>query len=182
MRLAVPAATLAFILLAEPAAARDRRSLPALAPKTAEGAPHAGAPMEFWVRPFALDVADDPTFKPGQVWRYRTRPNEQRSRIVVCRVDSAARRGTIVHVQVTGIKMRKRATVLGFVTTVDHLPITREALVTSVMSLEREDDGCKDFDTPYWQWRREFVSGSGSAGVYAASVAESLEFLVRQRR
>ncbi len=180
MRLVVPAATLAAILLADPTAAKDRRRPPPA--EAHDDSPPASGPLEFWAGRFALADADDPTFKPGQVWRFRTRPTEPRSRVVICRVESAARRGTIVHVQVTGIRIRKRATVLGALTTVDHLPITREALVTSVTTIEREDQGCKDFDAPYAQWRREFLSGSGKVGVYAAPVAESLDFLERSLR
>lgn len=182
MRLAVTAAPLAALLLAAPAPAKDRRRPPAAATKAQDGSPRTGGPIEFWVRPFALEDGYDPTFKPGQVWRYRTRPTEQRSRIVVCRVDSAARRGTIVHVQVTGIRIKRRTSVLGYVTAVEHLPLTRQALVASVTTLERDDQGCNDFEAPYAEWRREFVSGSSNTGIYAASVAESLDFIARARR
>jgi hypothetical protein len=43
--------------------------------------------------------AEDPKFKPGQVWSYKTRPGEERSTITILRVESSPKLGMIVHIE-----------------------------------------------------------------------------------
>jgi hypothetical protein len=47
-----------------------------------------------------------PPFTPGQIWTYNTRPNEQSSRIIICRVESDPNLNQIVHIHVTGIRLK----------------------------------------------------------------------------
>jgi hypothetical protein len=45
----------------------------------------------------------DSTYKPGQVWSYKTRPGEASSTITILRVEATPKLGTIIHVRVDDI-------------------------------------------------------------------------------
>src|SRR5947207_3386083 len=68
---------------------------------------------------------DKSEFKVGQVWNYRTRPGEENSTLVVLKVETAPGWKTIVHIGVTGVKLK---TAKGIQDTVPHLPIDEAAL------------------------------------------------------
>ena len=46
-------------------------------------------------------------FAPGQVWTYKTRPGEEASRIIVCRVETDPKLGEIVHIHVNGLQISR---------------------------------------------------------------------------
>lgn len=175
MRL-VRAATIAWLAVAGVAESQDRSSDPEKAVELYEALREGTARFEFEPKPFVLDAAEDPRFRPGQVWRYRTRPGEERSRLIVCRTDSGPQFGTFVHVQVEGVELRNPVG-SKLSTTVDHVPLAREALDPSVTEIQRTDGTCKNFGVAYEKWRREFLSPRGRAGVFTASVAETIELL-----
>src|SRR6266513_4745920 len=67
---------------------------------------------------------DKSEFKVGQVWNYRTRPGEENSTLVVLKVETAPGWKTIVHVGVTGLKIK---TSRGIQYTIPHMPFDEAA-------------------------------------------------------
>lgn len=114
-------------------------------------------------------------FHPGQTWQYKTRSGEEASRVVVCRVDSDAKLGPIVHVYVDGIAIKNPHVPDGVSRVVQHMPFSAEALRESVVAVEESRQPLPDFEEGYDTWREAF--DNGEAGVFTVSVAEGLDFM-----
>src|SRR5712664_3426093 len=71
-------------------------------------------------------------YKVGQVWRYRTRPGEEASTLTIVKVESEPKLGIIVHVSVSGLKIRSSKSKTGFAENISHLPFAEEAIRSSV--------------------------------------------------
>ncbi len=111
-------------------------------------------------------------FTVGQVWTYHTRPQEEASRIIVCRIESDPKLGQIVHVHVNGLRFRNSQAPGGYSDQIGHMPYSAVALRDSVVSLESSGAELPDFEEGYQQWRSAFDSGKG--GVWTAPVSEAI--------
>jgi hypothetical protein len=112
-------------------------------------------------------VVEDPTYKPGQVWSYKTRPGEEASTITILRVESTPKMGVIVHVRIDGFKLENCAGNKGD-SAMDHAPFTKAAIDKSVVKLIRTEKEIPDFQEGYKDWL------SHCGGLYQVSVAEAL--------
>jgi len=74
-----------------------------------------------------MSPSDGPRFAAGQVWRYRTRPGDEQSTLVVVEVT-----GRTVHIQLRGIRVRTGS---GLTMSEMYLPIALSALCDSVTDL-----------------------------------------------
>jgi hypothetical protein len=125
-------------------------------------APATAATGRNSVRPFA----------PGQVWTYYTRPGEESSRMVICRVESDPRLGEIVHIQVNGIRLKNKHAPAGFSGQIGHMPYAADALRKCLVNLEVEGAALPSFESGYGEWRSAF--DQGKAGVWTASISEAI--------
>ena len=112
-------------------------------------------------------VVDDPTYKPGQVWSYKTRPGEDESTITILRVESTPKLGTIVHVRIDKFRLENCKGNTGD-STMDHAPFAKAAIDKSVVKMLRTEKDIPDFDEGYKDWL------SHCGGVYKMTVAEAL--------
>jgi hypothetical protein len=112
-------------------------------------------------------VVDDPTYKPGQVWSYKTRPGEDDSTITILRVESTPKLGVIVHVRIDGFKLENCTGQKGN-SAMDHAPFTKAAIDKSVVKLLRTEKDIPDFQEGYTDWL------SHCGGLYQTSVAAAL--------
>jgi hypothetical protein len=111
------------------------------------------------------EVVKDKKYQPGQVWQYKTRQDEQGSRISVLRVEMLPKVGTIVHVRVDHVRLRNCAggpEPDNF----QHMPFTRDAIERSITKLEK--DSVNTDLGGYEQWRAD------CGGVYTITVAEAI--------
>lgn len=109
----------------------------------------------------------DKKYQPGQVWQYKTRPQEEGSRVTVLKVEKLPRMGTIVHVRVDDIRLRncrRGPEPNGF----QHMPFSRDAMEQSVIKLEKDNAAVGDLGG-YEQWRAD------CGGVYTITVAEAID-------
>jgi len=111
------------------------------------------------------------TFRPGQVWRYATRPGEEQSRLIVLRVDLEPNLGEIIHIAITGVRLTPSNDDLAPMTAIGHVAVARAALEASRLSLEPENPEVPEFQND--TWRAAF--DAGSAGVFSVPVAEIVE-------
>jgi hypothetical protein len=111
-------------------------------------------------------------FEPGQVWTYRTRPGEEGSRVIVCRVENDADLGQIVHVYVNGLRMRNKNAPHGTVDHVPHMAYSARAMRRSVVKLEATGTSLPQFEERYHEWRTKFMQSR--AGVWTAPLADSI--------
>lgn len=153
-----------FIGLLRAAAADD---------KTDDGMWDMTEPERQNVRFFLLNGGKPPPpFAPGQVWTYRTRPGEEASRLVVCRVESHPTLGEIVHIHVTGLKLKSPTAPGGFVIEIGHMPYSAEALRVCLTGLASTDAAKPDFEQGYQHWKAAF--DNGKAGIWTAALSEAV--------
>lgn len=79
---------------------------------------------------------DDPKFKPGQVWSYKTRPGEEESTLSILRIESSPKLGVIIHIRVNDFQF-KNCTGGPAPHTLGHAPFSRAAIDSSVVKLLR---------------------------------------------
>ena len=111
-------------------------------------------------------MTSDSKFHPGQVWQYKTRPNEKGSTLTILKVESLPKLGLIVHIRVDKIRFRN-CTSGPEPDKFEHMPFTREAIDQSVTKLVRQDE-VPAFQSGYDAWRK------ACGGVYTISVAEAI--------
>ena len=115
----------------------------------------------------APEVVKDKKYHPGQVWQYKTRQDEQVSRITVLKVEALPKLGTIVHVRVDHIRLRN-CTGGPEPDNFQHMPFTRDAMERSITKLEKDGVDIPDLGG-YEQWRAD------CGGVYTITVAEAIK-------
>lgn len=113
-----------------------------------------------------------PVFAPGQVWTYPTRPGEETSRVVVCRVEEDPKLGGIVHIAVSGLRVKNRHVRTGVTDRISHMPYGADALRACVTVLEVSNAPLPPFEEGYRQWRAAF--DAGQAGVWGLAVADAI--------
>ncbi|HEU4415914.1 MAG TPA: hypothetical protein VFT65_14105 [Candidatus Angelobacter sp.] len=118
-----------------------------------------------------LKEVHDDKYKPGQVWSYRTRANEQESTLTILRVDETPDKKRIVHIRVDHVQLTNckggQAP-----DTFEHMPFSREALNEGVLKVIRTGP-VPDFRSGYSEWRAGW--DAGKAGYYTISVALALD-------
>ncbi|WP_299124397.1 hypothetical protein [uncultured Winogradskyella sp.] len=113
--------------------------------------------------------------KSGQIWKYNTRKGEEKSRIVILKVEDYGKRGEIVHIAVNGLKIKNKHIEGGISKEIGHLPFDKEAIIKSLTELESTTDELPDFMDGYLQWKEAFDSGKG--GVFTIEVKEAVDFV-----
>ena len=116
-------------------------------------------------------------FAEGQVWKYKTRANEQDSRITIVRVDgNDPEFGNIIHIYVSSLEIPNPAAAGGKTTFVNHMPYSEETLAASVLELELENQPLPDdFEAGYQLWKEAYEREE--AGIFEVSVVEAIEFV-----
>lgn len=121
----------------------------------------SGAPLQASGDPYAV----------GQVWEYRTRPQEPQSLLVIREIEDSAAMGRIYHVSVTGI----RADAKWGPTDLAHSPVSRQTLDASVTRLsDRRPESMPDHRPGIADWR------AAGGGVFTISIAEIIDLIDQQ--
>lgn len=106
-------------------------------------------------------------FETGQLWRYKTRPTEGDSRILIQRVEYDERLGEIVHIRVVGLKFKGPK---GPLSVLPHLPYSGPALRKCLTALESSGDRVTtDYLEGYEVWQE------ARGGIFTADVASVLD-------
>ena len=121
-----------------------------------------------------MDFVDtrDSEFKIGQIWKYKTRPNEPDSRLTVCKVEVAGKLGTVIHVSISAVKIKSPQNKNGEATEISHLPFAESAVKQSVLQIAQEKAALPDYSEGYQTWRKAAEQGKG--GVWTIAVAEAI--------
>src|SRR5438046_2310366 len=99
---------------------------------------------------FALDIGRlMGPFADSQVWVYKTRDGESASRIVICRVESDAKLGEVIHIHVNGLHFKNRRAPGGYSDAIGHMPFSADALRSSVSALESVNVVLPSFEDGY---------------------------------
>ena len=116
-------------------------------------------------------TTSDPKYRPGQVWRYHTRPDEETSRITILKVESREDGNTTVHIRVDGLKLRNPRAPTGHNEVLPHAPIDAVALDRSVVTMDSTVETLPEFEEGYRTWK------DSKGGVFTITVAEILTFV-----
>ncbi|QIF82871.1 hypothetical protein [Brevundimonas sp. 'scallop'] len=115
------------------------------------------------------DTATD-RYAAGQVWEYRTRPQEPKSLLMIREVEDVAPIGRVYHVSILGIRPAAK----GAPTQIDHSPVSRQTLDANVIRLSSETPAAPDYQPGIADWR------AARGGVFTISVAEIVDLIDRQ--
>ncbi|HEX8143891.1 MAG TPA: hypothetical protein VF553_14930 [Pyrinomonadaceae bacterium] len=112
-------------------------------------------------------------YKVGQIWSYKTRPNEKKSSFIVLKVENHPKLGNIVHIALRDLKLKKPNG--DFIETAGHLPFAEEAINKSAVKLLKEKADLPDYEEGYGMWREAF--DAGKAGIYTITIAEAVDVM-----
>lgn len=101
-------------------------------------------------------------YAEGQVWEYRTRPQDEGSLLKIQRIEDA---GSVFHVSLVGVRLG------GSPTEIQHLPVSRQTLDASVTRLSDSDTPFPDVAAGYAEWQR------AQGGVFTLTMAEIVDFV-----
>ena len=110
------------------------------------------------------------SYEVGQVWSYKTRPQEPNSTLMILRVDnSSGKLGTVIFI---GLKELRVQHPTGKVfPSMSPLPFTKEALDRSVIKLVGKTDQLMPSNFGYSKWQEALRQGR-TPPTYARTVAE----------
>jgi len=117
----------------------------------------------------------DSKYKVGQQWSYSARPGEEKSYLIIVKIDNDPKLGRIIHIALRGLKMKNPHSPDGFSEDVNHMPFLEAAIEKSGLKLLKEKVELPDFEEGYQIWRKAF--DAGNAGAYSITVAEAVEVM-----
>ncbi|MDJ0975485.1 MAG: hypothetical protein QNJ98_13555 [Planctomycetota bacterium] len=119
-------------------------------------------------------------FKPGQVWRYKTRAVEPNARVIIGRVEERPKDGTIIHVKFVGVQVKNNHAPNGVSTELAHAPVALAQVEASVTELTDEAPDLSGFEEGYRTWLAAYKSGEG--GVFTVPLSEISEYIEQTLR
>lgn len=119
----------------------------------------------------------DIKLQSGQIWKYETRKGEERSRVVILKVEDYGESGIIVHISIRGLKIKNPRLSAGYSEEIGHLPFDKEALLKSLTELESHAGELPDFEDGYSHWKEAFLRGT--SGVFIGNVYDAIDFVDR---
>ncbi|WP_426476010.1 hypothetical protein ACP3T3_11460 [Chryseobacterium sp. CBSDS_008] len=111
-------------------------------------------------------------YRVGQEWNYKNRPTEKSSILKILKIEEYPETGKVIHISISGLKIKNPASPTGFAEYFSHIPISEEALNKSVTNLKNETGKKPDSleMDGYSYWKREF--DKGEAGIFTIPVSE----------
>ena len=109
-------------------------------------------------------------YAAGQVWTYHVKPGDEGSTLQINKVEQDPKLGAIFHISVFGLHISNPRVGGGVLTELPHLPVSKETLDKSVVSLSHAPIRPVAYEEGYAHWKKEF--DAGRLGVYTMSVAE----------
>ena len=111
-------------------------------------------------------------YRVGQQWNYKTRSTEKSSILTILKIEEYPETGKVIHISISGLKMKNPASPSGYAETLTHIPISEEALDKSITSLKNETGKKPDSleMNGYSYWKKEF--DNGNAGIFTIPVSE----------
>jgi hypothetical protein len=120
------------------------------------------------------DFQDD-KFNVGQIWNYNTRPGEENSTLTILKVEKYDSLGIVIHIYVSGLKLKNNQKPGGYTDDIGHLPLSKEAVLKSVTHLVSEHNKLPDFQEGYTTWKTAF--NSNKAGIFSIDVSEVVKYV-----
>ena len=100
-------------------------------------------------------------YAEGQVWEYKTRPQDAGSLLRIQRIEDGGKLGTIYHINLIGIVLGNKGP-----TVIQHLPVSKATLDASVIRLSDAKRDWPDATAGIAQWR------AAQGGVFDIPISE----------
>ena len=103
---------------------------------------------------FALAVGSAlaQSYEVGQIWSYKTRPQDPKSTLTILRIDNSISLGVVVFISLADVNIQHPYG--GVVRSLSPLPFTKAALDKSVIKLVGQTDKLMSSETGYWKWKQ----------------------------
>ena len=111
-------------------------------------------------------------FAVGQVWRYKTRPGEEKSRLTIIKVETLGGH-SMVHIALSNLVFKLDGQPMS---ECSHLPFSEQAIRESVLVLEGATQGDIELGG-YNDWRAAF--DAGKAGVFTDPVDKTVDAMAQ---
>jgi len=118
---------------------------------------------------------DLPRLEPSQEWHYHTRDAEEMSTLKILKIENEEGHGRIVHIAISGLKIKNPNHPTGFTDEILHLPVTEEFVCNSITTLVQVNGALPDYASGYEQWKSAFEAKK--AGVFKMPIAEIVLFI-----
>lgn len=115
------------------------------------------------------------SYAVSQRWRCQGRSASETPVLTINRIDAHPLGGEILHVSVSGARIRHPGLRDGVITTFAHLPVIGQVLERSDAELVGEGAPDPAYLEGYQQWKQAF--DAGQAGSYGISLAEILDLI-----
>jgi len=112
-------------------------------------------------------------FSEGQVWSYRTRAGEESSTLLIDKVESDPKLGSIYHISVFKVRVKNSHSPTGSSIDLPHFPVSKETLEKSCVKQVGRSKPNPEYREGYAQWKQAFEQGQ--AGIFTISVAEIVD-------
>lgn len=109
------------------------------------------------------------TYEVGQVWSYKTRPQEPKSTLMILRIDNTSKLGQVVFVGLTDLRVQHPNGKA--IASMSPLPFTKQALDTSVVKLVGKTDNPMSSNFGFMKWKEAQLAGK-TPPTYDKPVAE----------
>lgn len=117
----------------------------------------------------------DDKFKAGQVWNYNTRSGEENSTITILKVEKYEKDGIVIHIYVNRLKVKNPHKPTGFSDEIGHLPLSKEAVLKSVTTLDSDNNKLPDYKEGYNNWKEAFDNNKG--GIFSITVQDAVKYV-----
>ena len=113
-------------------------------------------------------------YEVGQIWSYKTRPQEPNSTLMILRVDNTSKLGQVVFVGVKDVRVLHPSGKM--LSSMSPLPFTKDALDQSVIKVVGQTDKVMSSDFGYQKWKEAQMAGKKPL-TYVKPVAEIIKGL-----
>jgi|SRR4026207_823247 hypothetical protein len=120
-----------------------------------------------------MQAATTSKYHPGEEYSFEGRPADDQPRFLVLKVDAHPKLGNIVHISISGVRIKNAQAPKGIFDHVQHFPMAEPALDKSRAKLLKSGSIVPDFQSAYQEWRKPF--DQGKAGIWSAPLAECLQ-------
>lgn len=124
--------------------------------------------------------ADSREYRAGQIWQYRTRPGEERSRLYIVKVETLSNGEPAFHLYLDNLKIPNSQLPGHVQSELPHTPVSSQTLDQSVVKLLGVATTVPDISEGYAVWREAYDAGEG--GIFTISVAEIVDFIEEATR
>ena len=133
--------------------------------------------FRFWVCCLLLGAAGGvaaENYEAGQVWSYKTRPQEPKSTLMILRIDNTSKLGQVVYIGLADVRIHHpNGKIIG---SLSPLPFTKDALDKSVVKLVGRTDQPMSSNFGYLKWKEAQLAGK-TPTTHAKPVAEIVNAL-----